>query len=257
MNNSFLIGDWSLSCKKQKVNMDRLAKRLLRLQKKVEAKSNQSNGAAVDQPGKSGVGSSDKYSKLLAENEDVVLNFVANINNIYQDKLGRPAPFVSFVICGMQSSGKSTIMERFLNAPLNIVQEGTGTRCPLDTTCIHDKSLTEPVCELRGTELDSSLAGEDLSTEQVFAAITEHNQGLAHQDRFSTETLRLTYRANNVQNMRFVDTPGIIANQVKTRILYSCNLTSLCAFTDWLMFIISFRAPVKTIVMLSSLSSVK
>ena len=126
---------------------------------------------------------------------------------VYKDTLDRPAPFVSFVICGMQSSGKSTIMERFLSAPLNIVQEGTGTRCPLDTTCIHDSSLLEPRCELSGKELESSKAGTDLSTEAVFAAITEHNRQLGDADKFSTEPLRLIYRASNVQNMRFVDTP--------------------------------------------------
>jgi ribosome biogenesis GTPase A len=92
----------------------------------------------------------EKFAKLLAKNEDELLGFVAKINKLYQEKLKRPAPFVTFVICGMQSSGKSTIMERFMNAPLNIVQEGTGTRCPLDTTCIHDETRKVPVCELYG-----------------------------------------------------------------------------------------------------------
>ena len=45
---------------------------------------------------------------------------------------------MTFTFCGMQSAGKSTIMERFMNVVLNKVQEGTGTRCPLDNTCIHD-----------------------------------------------------------------------------------------------------------------------
>ena len=44
-------------------------------------------------------------------------------------------------------------MERFMNAVLNIIQEGTGTRCPLDTTCIHDPTLTEASCDLSGDEL--------------------------------------------------------------------------------------------------------
>eukprot|EP00804_Cyclotella_cryptica_P002740 CCRYP_009637-RA/>CCRYP_009637-RA protein AED:0.03 eAED:0.02 QI:0/0/0/1/1/1/4/0/825 len=154
-----------------------------------------------------------KFAKLLAKNEDELLGFVAKINKLYQEKLKRSAPFVTFVICGMQSSGKSTIMERFMNAPLNIVQEGTGTRCPLDTTCIHDETRKVPVCELYGNELDESWAGDDLSIEEVFTAITEHNRMLASEDRFSTEALQLVYRSSNVQNMRFVDTPGIIANQ--------------------------------------------
>lgn len=220
------------------MNIDRRAKLLLRQQQKAEARSKQSSNSNNGHDTREDVASTDKYSKLLSQNEDVLLGFVANINNIYQDKLGRPPPFVSFVICGMQSSGKSTIMERFLNAPLNIVQEGTGTRCPLDTTCIHDSSLTEPVCELRGKELDTSQGGENLSTEEVFASITEHNRRLGDLDNFSTEPLRLTYRANNVQNMRFVDTPGIIANQVRNDIVplelilsSKVSINLVCLFT--------------------------
>ena len=56
--------------------------------------------------------------------------------------------------------------------------------------------------------------GGDFTTEEVFSAITHHNKELGNQDKFSTKPLVLVYRASNVQNMRFVDTPGIIANQV-------------------------------------------
>ena len=196
-----------------KAKMDRKAKRLQRQREKAQAKSTAANTSDVDQPGLGNTTADDKFAKLLAQNEDDLLNFVAKINKVYQETLERPAPFVSFVICGMQSSGKSTIMERFLNAPLNIVQEGTGTRCPLDTTCIHDSSLSKPRCELSGKELDPSKAGANLTTEEVFAAITEHNRELGDNDKFSSEPLRLVYRASNVQNMRFVDTPGIIANK--------------------------------------------
>jgi len=96
---------------------------------------------------------------------------------------------------------------------LNIVQEGTGTRCPLDTTCIHDESCDEPSCDLSGVELSENRSGTSLSMSQVFQYITEHNKSLARDDRFSAESLRLKYRAKNVQNMRFVDTPGIISNK--------------------------------------------
>jgi Dynamin family. len=170
--------------------------------------SNNTAGATAQQ-----TASDAKFAKLLSLKEDVLLNFVANINKLYQEKLGRPAPFMTFVICGMQSAGKSTIMERFMQAPLNIIQEGTGTRCPLDTTCIHDSSLDEPRCELSGEELDPAMSGTALTTDEVFRAITAHNIMLANKDEFSTHSLRLVYRAKNVQNMRFVDTPGIISNK--------------------------------------------
>jgi 50S ribosomal subunit-associated GTPase HflX len=79
-----------------------------------------------------------RFAELISNNEDELLKYVAKVNRIYQEKLKKPAPFMTFVFCGMQSAGKSTVMERFMTAVLNIVQEGTGTRCPLDTTCIHD-----------------------------------------------------------------------------------------------------------------------
>lgn len=91
--------------------------------------------------------------------------------------------------------------------------KGTGTRCPLDTTCVHDENLTEPRCELSGDELELDGNGEGMSVDAVFRAITNHNKRLAGEDRFSTQPLILVFRANNVQNMRFVDTPGIISNK--------------------------------------------
>lgn len=130
-----------------------------------------------------------RFADLLVKNEDELLRFVAQVNNVYQDKLGKDAPFMTFVLLGMQSSGKSTLMERFLNAVLNIVQEGTNTRCPLDITCIHDDSCTEPSCELSGKELDGERAGRGLKDNDVFESITMHNRTLADEDRFSTESL--------------------------------------------------------------------
>jgi len=157
--------------------------------------------------------SSDRSAQLfLAQNEGSLLKWVADINRIYEEKLRKPAPFMTFVLCGMQSTGKSTIMERFLGAPLNIVQEGTGTRCPLDTTCIHDPTATEPNCELSGLELDPDHQGKDLGTDKVFEYVTNHNKKLDSKDEFSVEPLRLIYKSKTVQNMRFVDTPGLISN---------------------------------------------
>jgi hypothetical protein len=149
-----------------------------------------------------------RVTEWLAKNEDELVKFTTKVNTIYKQKLGKDAPFMTFVFCGLQSTGKSTIMERFMMAVLNIVREGTGTRCPLDTTCIHDENSTEPKCDLWGEELDRS--GENLSVDEVFRRITNHNLRLAENDEFSTKPLVLTYRASNVQNMRFVDTPGII-----------------------------------------------
>ena len=154
-----------------------------------------------------------KTAALLMQNEDKLLEFVAGVNKVYQENLNKPAPFMTFVICGNQSTGKSTIMERFMGSVINIVQEGTGTRCPLDTTCIHDDECEEAQCDLSGTELENGGTGRNLSLKDVFERIVSHNRRLSNEDRFSTEPLRLIFRSKHVQNMRFVDTPGIIATK--------------------------------------------
>ena len=145
------------------------------------------------------------------ESEDDLLEFVAKVNSIYRVKLKKPAPFMTFTLCGMQSAGKSTIMERFLGVPLNIVQQGTGTRCPLDATCIHDIKLKEPRCDLSGEELNEASHGQGLSVEEAFERINKHNNDL--KDSFSPKPLYLVFRSPTVHNMRFVDMPGIISNK--------------------------------------------
>ena len=60
----------------------------------------------------------DKFADLLKRNEDQLLAFVAQVNHVYQENLKKDAPFMIFMFCGMQSAGKSTIMERFMNTEL-------------------------------------------------------------------------------------------------------------------------------------------
>jgi len=192
--------------------MTKEERRKMRLQKKLKEKEGDSK-IKRDSTGRTGVDVADnRFAELLLKNEDELLKFVAQVNHVYQENLKKNAPFMTFVFCGIQSAGKSTIMERFMNSVLNIIQEGTGTRCPLDTTCIHDDSCSEPRCDLAGSELEEG-AGQNLTVDRVFELITSHNQRLGDEDRFSTESLRLVYRSKNVQNMRFVDTPGIISNK--------------------------------------------
>ena len=64
---------------------------------------------------------------------------------------------------------------------------------------------------LIGEELSGG--GDDLTVDQVFGLVSDHNKMLASEDRFSTTPLRLVFRSSAVQNMRFVDTPGIISNR--------------------------------------------
>ena len=158
-----------------KVKLTAEERRLLREKRRSSGKV---HAPSRSQPNNNGQGDTDaRIVSLLTKNEDEMLNFVAQINKLYEEKLQKTAPFMTWVFVGMQSAGKSTIMERFMNAVLNIVQEGTGTRCPLNVTCIHDGTLLAPVCELRGEELVGG--GEDLTVNKVFDLITSHNKKLA------------------------------------------------------------------------------
>jgi hypothetical protein len=208
----------SLNGSKSKISREQRKKlRDKRRSKRISTGSNETNThGGVENNGrafKADNDSDNRHLALLKLNEDDLLQFVAKVNKVYQDLLKRPAPFMTFVFCGMQSAGKSTIMERFLNSVLNIVQQGTGTRCPLDATCIHDSSCEDAVCELYGEELPEDECGDQLTVIDVFERITMHNKKLGEEDSFSTKPLHLIYRSAKVQNMRFVDTPGIISNQ--------------------------------------------
>jgi GTPase SAR1 family protein len=193
----------SRAIKAEMTKEERRLKRQPKNKSKKEGKKVGSTGTKTDDP--------QKLVKRLSENKRELLSFVVKVNKLYEEVLDGKPPFMTFVLIGMQSSGKSTFMERILNSVVNIVQEGTGTRCPLDVTCILDESCDEPNGDLSGEELESP--GTKLSVEAVFQRITDHNKVLANKDCFSTKALKLVYRAKNVQNMRFVDTPGIIVTK--------------------------------------------
>jgi Dynamin family len=133
----------------------------------------------------------EKMLTYLATNENELLHLVVKINRLYEQKLKKDAPFRTWVLVGMQSSGKSTFMERLLNAVVNIVQENTGTRCPLDVTCILDESCREAKADLSGEEF--AMPGKNLSVNEVFQRITHHNMHLADLDTFSTRPIYLVY----------------------------------------------------------------
>lgn len=151
----------------------------------------------------------------LMRQEDDLIVFVATVNKVYQEVLHKVPPFMRFILIGMQSTGKSTIVERFLKFPMNIVKEGTGTRCPLYVTVIHDESALDPICELSGDELSTASKGGKLNSTNVFELITRHNLCLDKANRFSAVPLYLVVRSNKVQNMMFVDLPGIVSNVSK------------------------------------------
>lgn len=135
-------------------------RRALRQQRKARTQQQAEASPAAPSFARSKEDGREQLMQYLSENQSELLQFVVKVNKLYEEKLKKSAPFMTFVLIGMQSSGKSTFMERLLNAVLNIVQEGTGTRCPLDVTCIYDPLCAEAIADLSGEELDEP--GNDL-----------------------------------------------------------------------------------------------
>ena len=148
----------------------------------------------------------------LALDETTLFTFVHKVNEVYQRYLHKSMPFVRYILLGMQSSGKSSIVERLIGFPLNFVAEGTGTRCPLYITCIDDKDVISPECELTGCE-QCEIEGTTITeVADVFKQVTKHHREYVGAG-FSCEPIRLKVRSNMGSNVLFVDLPGIITTK--------------------------------------------
>ena len=64
--------------------MDRRKRRLERRLKKDEEIRTVVDGSEIEQTGRDVKSSDDKFARLLTQKEDVLLNFVAKINKLYQ-----------------------------------------------------------------------------------------------------------------------------------------------------------------------------
>ena len=149
---------------------------------------------------------------LFSDDEDRLIKCTVDLNRTYEKLFKKPAPFVTFVMVGFQSTGKTTLVDRFLGHALSTIGDGTATRCPLDITVLHDDSAdAEPSCDLEGIELEDP--GKNLSVKDVFKRIDNHSKRLELQQKVSKEPLKLVFRSSKVQNMRLVDIPGLKDNQ--------------------------------------------
>jgi hypothetical protein len=68
----------------------------------------------------------DSFVKKLSGDENAMVEFMHQVNEVYHSKLRSPPPFMRYILIGLQSTGKSTVVERMLKFPMNIVAEGTG-----------------------------------------------------------------------------------------------------------------------------------
>jgi Dynamin family len=168
----------------------------------------------------------EKLLQFLSKNEDELLDFVVNVDKLYKDKLKKDAPFMTFVLVGMQSSGKSTFMERLLNAVVNIVQEGTGTRCPLDVTCVVSVDVLFLEIFLSSMMFTDTVfdAHHHISFSFIFNSMTKNARPQRQTFRVTSfRDLEQTYR-----RMKSLNASPNTARCLLTRIRSARDLSSLC-----------------------------
>ena len=189
------------------ISANRAKRRLHRETSSPDLATNYSKSA----PSTGKVQADDAGTRALRPNvpEDDMFHYIHKINEFYFTHLHQPSPFMRFIFIGNQSAGKSTIVERILQFPMNVVAEGTGTRCPLFVTTTHDTTKTEPVCTLSGCpKCEAATDNGKVHFHHVFHKITSHNADHVV-GGFSSEALRLHVESPSVPNMIFVDLPGI------------------------------------------------
>ncbi len=116
------------------------------------------------------------------------------------------------VVVGMQSDGKSSLVEALLGFTFNIVSSNIGTRRPLIISMINSRAHPEPCCRFR---LEESAGGEEYESAPTLPAnlsaeIVRRTNAVAGSDasRVSARPIFLRVEYANCANLTIYDTPG-------------------------------------------------
>ncbi|KAJ1567612.1 Dynamin- protein 5A, partial [Cladochytrium tenue] len=125
----------------------------------------------------------------------------------YSNMFGVELPLPQIAVTGIQSAGKTTLIETYLGRPIGLACRDTGNRCPVRYTLIRDRKWTaeKPFFEIDGRIVDDTVAHEEIATHM-------RNIKQTHALQFSDVELRVTVRAANLPNLQIVDLPGLITN---------------------------------------------
>lgn len=122
-----------------------------------------------------------------------------------------PVPQPKLVFVGMQSSGKTSLIECICKLPVGYISPGTATRCPTEYRLLHDKDLAKPRVKV---------GGNDVEVEQVKQVVSDHMANLARQHRFDKTPLVVEITSADTPSLTFIDCPGLVTNDPKDPTLY-------------------------------------
>lgn len=122
---------------------------------------------------------------------------VLEINELYE-KQKQDAPFPEFIFIGCQSSGKSTLQERFIGFKMNITKGGIGTRRPLRAHLINDPDCQGHKCKFQKRAVNKA---------ELWQSVVTDNDRL--KDKMESEPLPIEVRSNGTFTMILTDLPGV------------------------------------------------
>uniref|UniRef100_A0A0G4G0Q9 Dynamin N-terminal domain-containing protein n=1 Tax=Chromera velia CCMP2878 TaxID=1169474 RepID=A0A0G4G0Q9_9ALVE len=119
-------------------------------------------------------------------------------------------------IVGIQSAGKTSLIEYFTKFPVGFTNQRTGTRCPVLYKMQRDENVPaerpEISLKLPG-EQEFSLVGDTL-----VELLCDHMQSLERSSiKFSAEEVHVQIRSSEVHDAVFIDLPGLIPNPPESR----------------------------------------
>ncbi len=132
-----------------------------------------------------------------------------------ENNLGLKCP--ELVIVGMQSDGKSSLVEALLGFQFNIVSSNIGTRRPLIINMINSRAHSEPLCRFRKEENSSNSDSNLDDFELVPTAVANLSAEIirrtnlvagAEKNRVSAKPIFLRVEYANCANLTIYDTPG-------------------------------------------------
>lgn len=114
---------------------------------------------------------------------------------------GIDLPVPRLAVIGVQSAGKTSLLETFAGFPLGYTSPDTGTRCPVEYTFSHDPSLESPLIELNGAVV---------TEQELLTKLSDIMKDLERMVKFSEDVVRVKVSSKYVTNIVLVDLPGLI-----------------------------------------------
>eukprot|EP00271_Cylindrocystis_brebissonii_P004495 TRINITY_DN1618_c0_g1_i2.p1 TRINITY_DN1618_c0_g1~~TRINITY_DN1618_c0_g1_i2.p1 ORF type:complete len:848 (+),score=166.21 TRINITY_DN1618_c0_g1_i2:251-2794(+) len=145
---------------------------------------------------------------MAGESEDDTRRFEAyqqllRLAGSYQDTAGTVP---QLAVVGIESHGKSSLVQAYVGFPCTFIGQGTATRCPVEYTLSNAPDLDDPVVDFR----PPNSSGETIPASQLESALGRHMKSLG--DGFSHEPVRVKVQSKDCVNIVLLDLPGIIIN---------------------------------------------